>query len=262
MTTTHLASAVTVAREAEEHATSRHFDRPIQRVGIVTAIRLRRYGEAVQALIPGHAYEARVIVRSAMELHYNYEWMRLKPRSRAIRFLRFYTLETLSAAEDLNSGMPGQPLADTIAELRRQRTLLRYLFRASNLKGRRMWARHWATVSSFENRLREVQADSRSMSPTDKFMYGLYRWFSSTVHGGPQSFEDVIAVDDRGLREKDSAELATDSPAVAIATLLLGTWSSVAHDCRLDSAISARIRHAFEVMRDQLYALPATDGAA
>ena len=39
----------------------------------------------------------------------------------------------------------------------------------------------------------------------DSFLYALYRWFSSTVHGGPTSLDDVLEPD-RPLRAKQHPE--------------------------------------------------------
>jgi hypothetical protein len=76
--------------------------------------------------------------------------------------------------------------------LESQRRRVRHLFRFRDSEGNMRWARSWAEVNTVESRLREVRSEETPGHP-DPFLYGLYAWISSAVHGGPNSLHEVLA---------------------------------------------------------------------
>lgn len=235
--------------------------RSIRAVGLGTAVRARRLAEAIRILGPEYGYEARLQVRTMLELYFNYAWIRLKrPHSRAIRFLRFQPLEKLRLSKDLVRLSPEREreLAPHIARLEKQRATLRYLFRSRDAKGKMRWARDWAGGRSLESRLDEVLAASRaSGKPVDNFLYALYRWLSGAVHGSAQSFDDVLTAD-RSVRAKTNEELKSEEEQDAASASLLAIWSIVARDLRLPRAVSneakVQLRELVKTLRESALA--------
>jgi hypothetical protein len=137
-----------------------------------------------------------------VEIHINYAWIRFKNREfRANRFIKFGPLQQLRILEDLEpSGlMYRDDYCAKLKEFRRKRAKVRHLFRNVNNRGKLKWDRTWASVASLESRLEEVLKSQTGKY--DSFLYALYRWFSSAVHGGPTSLDDVLEPD-RPLRAK------------------------------------------------------------
>ncbi len=66
------------------------------------------------------------------------------------------------------------------------------------------WARSWAEVSSVKDRLREVRS-VETPDQFDPFLYGIYAWISSALHGGPNSLNEVLA-------KKRNSSVATRQP--------------------------------------------------
>lgn len=238
--------------EAMPHSGSR----PIRAVAFGTGVRVRRLAEAIRVLGPEYDYEARLQVRSILELYFNYAWIRLKRRhSRATRFLRFQPLEKLKVAETLTKNSPSRmrELGPHTARLRKRRTSLRYLFRAKDGKGRLRWARDWAGGLSFESRLEEVVAASRTSGQSvDHFLYSLYRWLSGTVHGSAQSFEDVLTAANGAIRSKTNEELASNMSQDAATASLLAVWSLAARDLQLPREVRSDID---QRLRDLVHSL-------
>ena len=160
-------------------------------VGFGFLVRLRRLAEAVLELGKDHAYEAQILLRSMIEIHYNYKWILLFAKERrANRFMKFELLERLKISDSLSKAMDSNEYATESKKLKAMCAKVRHLFRQRNRKKKLVWANSWASVTSFENRLMQV-LKSESGEP-DKFLYGLYRYFSSTVHGGPISLREVL----------------------------------------------------------------------
>jgi hypothetical protein len=213
----------------------------IRAVALGTVVRVRRLAEAIRVLGPQYDFEARLQVRTILELYFNYAWMRLThPHSRATRFLRFQTIEKLRLAKTLAPHSPAhaRELPAHIARLRRRRTSLRHLFRSTNKQGKRRWAHDWAGGLSFEGRVNEVVTASSALGETgDRFFYGLYRWLSGAAHGSAQSFHDVLVLDAGRVRAKSNEELASEKCQEAATACLLAVWSLAARDLRLPHEI-------------------------
>ena len=100
---------------------------------------------------------------------------------------------------------------------------MRHLFRnrikQGKNKGKLKWDGNWASGASLESRLKEVLKSETGKY--DSFLYGLYRWLSSTVHGGPTSLNDVLEPD-KPLRAKQQPESNPTSHLVGAFVVLLG----------------------------------------
>lgn len=224
---------------AWEGLIARDVRKPIQLIALGTAVRVRRGTAAVAVLTPTFAYEARPLLRTVFELHVNYAWMRMKrPNQRANRFLKFQPLERLRWAETLVDGsdIKNHELAPAIKAMKKRRSRLRHLFFDKRSK---RWAKHWASVSAFEARLRQI---ARGVSDGGSFLYTLYRWFSSSAHGGAQSFEDILTRIEGGIRERPQAALDSINEVEAAAVLLLATWQNVAADFKMEREFREKLR--------------------
>ena len=162
-------------------------------VGFGFLVRLSRLAEAVLELGKNHAYEAQILLRSMIEIHYNHKWILLSAKERrANRFIKFEVLERLKISGSLSKAMDKNEYAAESKKLKAICAKVRHLFRLRNKKKKFVWAKSWASVTSFEGRLMKVLS-SENREP-DKFLYGLYRYFSSTVHGGPMSMSQVLEI--------------------------------------------------------------------
>ena len=121
-----------------------------------------------------------------LEVQVNYSWIRLKnTHSRANRFVKYLPLQQLQIMEKLPPDWRHPTYAQEVRELRAERSRVRHLFRKRSQKtGNLYWEGSWASVSSFENRLQEVLKEQQpGVEPPDTFLYAIYRWTSSAVHG-------------------------------------------------------------------------------
>lgn len=224
-----LKDAVAHARRLEQSAAKLPGLRPIMGVALMSLIRQRRLAEAVGLVDARHGFEARILVRSMLEIHFNLAWMGLRRRNqRASRFVKFRAIEMLKLMEDAPTSFR---TASTLAAEKRfkaARRSARHLFRHLDHKGRRYWARDWAEGSSFEQRMLAVLKVSRTASsPPERFMYMIYRWFSGAVHGSPHSMNGLVERIGASLRQKPDEQLETDT-SLRAATIVLGSTSMLA----------------------------------
>ncbi len=251
-----LSRTVTLAARCEQQLPKSHQRKPLQMVCYGMLVRLRRLARAVRRLDVEGAYEARIIIRSMIELHFNYSWIRLRHSdSRARRFLRFDALEKLRIIEELPPDMLPERAPDVLKALRAQRAAVRHLFQTRDREGRLRWAKHWATHHSFEARLQEV----RQAHQLDSFLYALYRWTSGTAHGNPLSLNEVLERTEFGARPKQQPEPNPTAALVAANVVLLATLSHAAADLDLSGELrrqiglaSARFRQLPEVRGKQV----------
>jgi hypothetical protein len=201
-------------------------------VGFGFLVRNRRLAQAVSQLSNQYAYEKRILIRSMVEIHITYAWIRLKNiEIRANRFIKFAPLEKLKILKDLEpSGLMTQDeyrlkLREYINRRAKVRHLFRNRIKQGKNKGKLRWDRNWASGASLESMLEEVLKSETGKY--DSFLYALYRWFSSTVHGGPTSFKDVLEPD-RRLRAKQHPESNPTSHLVGAFVVLLATIEALA----------------------------------
>lgn len=170
-------------------------------VGLGFLIQQHRLAESVLKLGKDHSYEAQILIRSMIEIYFNHKWILLCAKEyRANRFMKFQDLERLVISNNLSSLMDPHEYAVQSKKLKGRCAKISHLFRKRNKKGRLVWSKSWASVTSFESRLRQVLKSE--IDKPDDFLYGLYRSLSSVVHGGPMSHDDVM---------KDWLKLRTDS---------------------------------------------------
>ncbi|MCF8078951.1 MAG: DUF5677 domain-containing protein [Desulfobacterales bacterium] len=202
-------------------------------VGFGFLIRNRRLAQAISQLNSQYAYEKQILIRSMVEIHINYTWIRLKKTElRANRFIKFAPLELINILKDIeHSGLMGQDeYRSKLKEYKNKRSKVRHLFRNRIKRGKNkdklIWDRNWASGASLESRLKEVL--SSETGKYDSFLYGLYRWLSSTVHGGPTSLNDVLEAD-MPLRGKLQPESNPMSHLVGAFVVLLATIEALAN---------------------------------
>lgn len=189
----YLRRSITLAKRLEDIASPEAAKKKSLFVGFGFLVRNRRLAQAILGLADQHSYEKRILVRSMVEIHINYAWIRLKNQEfRASRFIKFEPIEQLRILEDIkHSGlMHPNDYCAKLREVKRKRAKVRHLFRHPNDKGKLRWDKTWASVITLESRMKEViksQTGNR-----DLFLYALYRWFSATIHGGPTSLCDVL----------------------------------------------------------------------
>lgn len=245
----YLHRSIALSKRLETVASAKAEQRKRTFVGFGFLIRNRRLAQAISQLTSWYSYEKRIFIRSMVEIHINYAWMRLKDtESRANKFIKFQPLEKLRILEDIgHSGLMSQNEYNSkLAEYKNQRDKLSQLFRNRTKKGKFKWDNNWASGNSLKDRLKEV-LDSETGN-NDQIIYGLYRSFSSTAHGGPISLDDVLEAD-TPLRAKPQPESNLTSHLVGASLLLLATIEALADDCNeikeLEPELS-RLQHALK----------------
>lgn len=188
-----LRHGIRLARLMERFATRTDLRKPIRKVACGFLVRNRRLAVAVERLGEGCAYEGRMLLRTMLEIVINYAWIRLRRKhSRAVRFLSYRPLELLKVHAQMRATFSQAEFEQMQRKLESQRRRVRHLFRLRDKQGKMQWASSWAKVSSVEARYREVRSVETPGQP-DPFLYGLYAWISSAVHGGPNSLNEVVA---------------------------------------------------------------------
>jgi len=187
----HLKRCIALAKLLEDQIGSTSWYKKSTIVGFGFLVRHRRLAEAVLELGKDYAYEAQILLRCMIEIHYNHKWILLTAKERrANRFLKFDLLERLKISDSLSKSMDPNEYAAKSKKLKSKCAKVRHLFRLRDNKNKFVWAKSWASVTSFEGRLMKV-LKPRNGEP-DKFLYALYRYFSSNVHGGPMSISQVL----------------------------------------------------------------------
>lgn len=228
----YLHRSIALSKKLESIAGPKAGQRKSTLIGFGFLVRNRRLAQAVSQLSSQYAYEKQILIRSMVEIHIIYAWIRSKNREiRANRFIKFAPLEKLRILKDLEpSGLMSQDeYRSKLREYIKRRAKVRHLFRnrikRGKNKGKLKWDRNWASGASLESMLKEVLKSETGTY--DSFLYALYRWFSSTVHGGPTSFEDVLEPD-RPLRAKQQPESNPTSHLVGAFVVLLTTIEALA----------------------------------
>jgi hypothetical protein len=125
-------------------------------------------------------------------------------------------------------------------EARRRR--VRHLFRFRDPNGKMQWAKSWAKVSSVEARLREVKSSERPGQP-DPFLYALYSWISSAVHGGPNSLKEVLIKRGTSFVAARQPEQDPKAQFVAGAAVLAWTLEAAIEDLQLGTVFGGEVNH-------------------
>jgi hypothetical protein len=186
------------------------------------------------------------------EILINLAWIRVgKGRSRALRFLRFEPLERRAIAEDINTTHERDTAAELQAKYDKQRAELRHLFRIRDRNKKLTWAKHWAVVPSLRDRFIEAKAEEarqlRRPNP-DMFMYGFYRWASSTVHGGPLSLFETLGDVGGRIRARRQPELNPTAHVANAGIALLMTIRALVQEGHLGKLYGAETRRLLKVL--------------
>jgi hypothetical protein len=97
------------------------------------------------------------------------------------------------------------------------------------------WAKHWARVSALSDRLIEVlkvEATQSGKPQADSFLYGLYRWTSSAIHGGPVSLAETVRVGGPKPVARRQPEENPTSQLLGAGMMLLATTDRLTVDAR------------------------------
>ena len=97
------------------------------------------------------------------------------------------------------------------------------------------WDRTWASIASLEGRLQEII--KTETGKYDGFLYTLYSWFSSALHGSPVSFSEVVELS-QPLHAKLQPEKEPLSQVVASFVTLMFTIRALASDTGTFKAIN------------------------
>jgi hypothetical protein len=215
---TLLPQAIEVAEGIEAILGARQRLTPPQIVAFGSLVRNKRLSQAIARIPEDLAYEALVLVRCLVETQVNLSWIRLEPRTRAERFLKFEPLERLELIKEMPEFIPKGRARAVVGSLEAGRNATKSLFGKVSDRGELRWAKHWASVPSLRDRLAEIMAAERHNRVP--FTYVVYRWGSSVVHGGPVSFASVIKMD-RGCAGAVPQPLTNASSVFAGAALCL-----------------------------------------
>ena len=102
----NLKQCISLAKRLEAIVSPIANKKEITFVGFGFLVRNRRLAGAILQLGESHAYEGRMLLRSMIEIHINYSWIRLSsPKRRANRFLKFQSLEELMILKDVHTYM-------------------------------------------------------------------------------------------------------------------------------------------------------------
>ena len=238
-----LKQAIRTAKKLEEAASAKTLRKPLQVVGFGFLTRNRRMAVAIARLGRNSAYESRLLLRSMLEIKINYAWIRLTNKhSRAVRFYQFWPLERLKLLANTSTLFKDADYAQKKRALVVERRKVRHLFRFRDSKGKMQWAKSWASVSSVEARLVEVQKKEKPGASPDPFLYGLYVSFSSATHGSPNSIAEVLKVEEGHLVPSTQPESRPDVHKMGAFIVLAWTIEAFAEDARLRKRCQADIR--------------------
>jgi hypothetical protein len=244
-----LKNVVALAIKLEGLIAARKSRRPLLIVGHGYLVRNRRLSQAIARLNGSHAYEARVLLRTMVEIQINYAWIRLRNTySRSLRFVKFISLERLRLLEKVEADLEPDDFKRMRKRYVSERASVRHLFRYRDKEGKRRWAASWASVNSVESRLREVVKKERPENP-DTFLYTMYSDLSATVHGSPGSLDEIFEVSDGGLKTKVQPDLSHPrGHHFGALVILWWTIEALASDARLKKALGEDRRRLEKIM--------------
>jgi len=179
----------------------------------------------------GHrgSFEAKILLRSMVEIHFNSEWLLGRGRRlRAKRYILFHSLEKLNVFDRVEGRRADKEGIALRKRMVAARSKVRHLFRNRGTDGKLHWDRSWAKRLSFEARMHEVLKRRKAKDPTDaQFFYGIYSWFSGAVHGSPLAMRSVLQFSRNQPRPRGQPEPDPRANLAAALTILRATISSV-----------------------------------
>ena len=235
-----LRSGIRLARRVEALASASMIRTPLRFLAYGFLVRNRRLAVAIERLGTASAYEGRMLLRSMLEIMINHAWIRLRQKhSRSLRFVAYQPLELLRVHASMQASMSPADYERARRNLERQRRAVRHLFRLRDRNGKMQWARSWAAVSSVEGRIQEVKSSETPGQP-DPFLYAMYSWISSAVHGGPNSLLKEVFDRRAGvLVAKRQPERDPSAQFAAAAAILSYTINAAAEDLRIKKIIGS-----------------------
>lgn len=232
-----LRRGIRLAERVELQAQGDNLKKPIQRVSFGFVILNRRLAVAITQLGINCAYEERILLRSMIEIMINYAWIRHRKRhSRATRFLAYLPLELLQINKWTRTAMSLSDYKTKNKSLMRQRAQVRHLFRRRSKKGKLFWAKHWATTPTVLERLYEIQ-DTNKSNEADPFLYAIYSWFCSPVHGGPVSMHEIFDPRSEKLMPAKQPEEKPTDHFLGGAVVLAFTLGAAVEDLELSRSV-------------------------
>ena len=231
---TLLKQAIEAARKLELAASQKHLPKRLQVAGLGFLVRNRRIARAIERLGRESSYESRILLRVMLEIKINYAWIRLRnTHSRALRFHQFWSIERLKLLENTATIFKPPDYSERKRLLQIERAKVRNLFRFRDSSGKMQWAKSWASVSSVEARLVEVQKKEKPNDAPDPFLYGMYVSFSSATHGSPNSLNEVLTIDGAHVKASLQPESRPDNHRMGAFILLAWTIEAFAEDAKL-----------------------------
>lgn len=183
-----------------------------------------------------------------LEIYINHSWSRLTNRhSRAVRFARYEPLDKLTCIEEMPTVFAPLQFESLRKRLITQRARARHLFRYRDKNNKMHWAKSWASVNSLEARLTEVRRSVPPV-PVGNFLYGMYRWISSIVHGGPQSLSTVLTSTGT-IKAKQQPLRDPLTPTWVAFVLLMSTVDFLADDLHVTGALQPEFSRLMKHLR-------------
>jgi hypothetical protein len=199
--------------------------------------------QAIDRLGTRFAYEAGILLRTILEIRINYAWIRLsQPHSRSVRFFSYWSIERLRLLEKASTFFRPDDFAQRKTALEAERRKVRHLFRRRDKRGKMRWEAHWAKTPSIETRLSEVQKAVTRLEDPDLFLYGVYAYLSSAVHGSPNSINHILQISDGRLVSKVQPEIDPQRHRFGALLTLMWTIETFATDARLRRAVRPELR--------------------
>ena len=248
-----LRNAIRVAQVLEAAGSAKTLRKPLQVAGYGFLVRIRRLAQAITRCGTQSAYESRVLMRCMLEIQINYAWIRLRnSHSRALRFHHYWSIDRLRLLEKAGTIFRAADYADRRRALIAERRKVRHLFRFRDKNGKMQWAQSWASVSSVEARLAEVQRKEKPAAKPDPFMYGMYISFSSATHGSPNSLVEVLEVAGSRLVPKSQPEMKPKAHYIGAFILLAWAIEAFAKDSRLRRPCATDIDSVTKPLKEML----------
>ena len=223
-----LCQSISLAETLESRVSHSAHKRKVTFVGFGFLVRNRRLAQAILRLGSQYAYEGRMLLRSMLEIQINYSWICIHGREhRANRFIKYQPLEQLRILKELSDFYDPEEYQQNLKKFKNMREKVRHLFRNRNKKNKLKWNRSWAASASLESRLRDV--DKSETGKYDTFLYSLYRWTSSAIHGSIHSFSEVLEPG-RPLKAKSQPESNPVAQLVGAFSILISTIRSLTMD--------------------------------
>ena len=235
-----LRQSISLAETLESMVSHSAHKKKVTFVGYGFLVRNRRLAQAILKLGSEHAYEGRMLLRSMLEIKINYSWICISDREhRANRFIKYQPLEQLKILRELSDFYNPEEYKQKYKKFIKMRSRVRYLFRKRNKRNKLEWDQSWASsADSLEKRLRDVYKSKKGRY--DTFLYSLYRWASSGIHGSINSLNEVLE-HSLPLKAKHQPESNPVAQLVGAFSILISTIGSLAMDTNEFDSIKAEL---------------------